>query len=92
MAKNSVIISVSISKEEAEFIDEKNLSASELIQSKIQEQMRLYGEFNSVNANLQARIEAYQGELQKINAYLDHLDKFNDFQAWKRSWEENKQN
>lgn len=71
MARNTEVISVSIMKDQLAFIDNQNLSASELIQEKIIEQMKLWQTYHGNIEKLQTAKEYLEHELQMIHEFLD---------------------
>jgi len=83
MVKDSVIISVSCSKRQSEFLDEKKLSSSELFQEIINEKIKLFEQFNSDNAAMVRRLESMQTEIGIIHQYLDEIGKFDEFRKWR---------
>lgn len=87
--KNCQIISVSITKEQAEFLDNNNFSSSELIQQKINEQMRLFESFKGEKADLLEKIGALQRYMQKMSEYLNEIEKYDEFLKWKNERGEN---
>lgn len=83
MAKNSIIMSVSVPKDQAEFLDEQNLSPSDLIQEKILEQKRIFDTYNQEKAKLVRNIEAMQKEMELIHTFLDEIQKDKDYYKWR---------
>lgn len=83
MAKNSVIVSVSIPQEHARFLDEKGLSPSELIQEKIMEQKKIFDALDKEKEVLKRNILNYQSLIQEMYAYLDLIDKTHEYSKWR---------
>jgi hypothetical protein len=86
MSKNSTVISVSIDREQAMFLDDQSLSASALIQEKIEEQKRLFEQFNNKNGMLVKNVQSLQEEIGIIHHFLDEIGKFDDFRKWRGSY------
>jgi len=83
MAKNSIILSVSVSKQEATFLDEMQLSPSLLIQEKINENMRAFRVLATEKLAFQKKIEGIEKEMQKMYTYLDTIGKFKEWCAFR---------
>jgi len=83
MVKNSVVLSVSISKEEATFIDEKKLSASSMLQAKIQEQKEIFEKFRTETSILHQNILRLQKELELQGTFLEEIKKFEEYAKWR---------
>ena len=83
MTKNSTIISVSIDKAQAEFLDTQDLSASALFQEKINEQIRLFETFNNKNNRLVNNIRSLTEEIGLIHHFLDEQGLFENFRKWR---------
>jgi len=83
MPKNSTVISVSITKENANFLDEQQLSPSELIQEKINEQKRIYDTYHLEKEKLIRIKEVLEKEVQLMNEFLDYINKSDDWRKWR---------
>lgn len=83
MAKNSVIISVSIPKDQAEFLDTTELSPSDLIQEKILEQKRSWDAYHQEKAKILRNLESLQKEIGIHFKFLDETGKFDEFRKWR---------
>ena len=83
MVKNSMIISVSIDKEMAEFLDSTNLSPSDLIQEKILEQKRIFDSYNQEKEKLLKNLQSIQQEVGNLHQFIEELGKFEDFRKWR---------
>lgn len=86
MAKNTQIISVSMPREHAEFLDAKGLSASALIQEKINEQIRLFEQYNRESVRLHENMQALAKEIGILHQFLEEIGKFEDFRKWRGSY------
>lgn len=84
MVRNSQIVSVSISKEQSDFIESVGLSASSLLQEAIDSQMLASAQLRKERDVLQDRIRGYQLLLEKAFAFLDfkNIDQA-EFNNWK---------
>jgi len=78
-----MILSVSISKSEAEFLDNQNLSPSELLQEKIQEQKRIFDQFINDKNKLHNNIKGLQEEIAKMGEFLELIEKDKDYFQWR---------
>jgi len=85
MAKNSVIISVSVDRKQAEFLDDKNLSPSDLIQQKINEQIALFESYNKESNVLRSNIQSLHEEIGNLHSFIDVLGKFDEYRKWRGS-------
>lgn len=83
MVKNSVIISVSITKEQAEWLDKVQFSASEIIQEGILHKMELYNQYNQEKAKLIGNIEGLQKILAERSTYLEEKGLMDEFIKWR---------
>lgn len=85
MSKNSQIVSVSMPKEFAEFLDEHELSPSELLQRSIEEQMQLWKRFHTESGKLTAENERLYGFQQDLLQYIESISKTDDFLKWRQT-------
>lgn len=83
MAKNSVIISVSITKEQAEWLDMVGLSASEIIQEGILNKMEIYNKVNQEKTKLIANIDGLQKIINERITYLEEKGLNDEFNKWR---------
>lgn len=79
-----MIISVSIDKEQAEFLDSTNLSPSDLIQEKINEQRRIFDTVNQEKAYLLRNIQNLQAMLKDYSEFLELNEMFEKFTQWRK--------
>lgn len=79
-----MIISVSIDKEMAEFLDSTNLSPSDLIQEKIREQRRIFYTVNQEKEYLLRNIQNLQALLKDYSDFLELNDMFDRFTQWRK--------
>lgn len=83
MAKNSTIITVSVPKEFASFMDEHELSPSEILQRAIEEQMQLWKRYHTEVGKLNESINAMQGLQKDLFGYLENIEKTDEFLKWR---------
>lgn len=83
MVKNSVIISVSVPKEQAEWLDMVEMSASEVIQEGILNKMELYDKYNQEKSKLIGNIENLQKEIGHLCEYLEVQSKYDEYRKWR---------
>jgi len=83
MAKNSVIISVSIPKDQAEWLDMVELSPSEILQSAIYTKMEMWNQYNQEKAKLIGNIEGLQKILAERITYLEEKGLVDEFVKWR---------
>lgn len=86
MVKNSVIISVSCSRRQAQFLEEKNLSSSELFQESINEQINNFERFNSDNAQLVRKCDSLSQEIGILHQFIEQAGKFEEFRKWRGTY------
>lgn len=67
----SCIISVSISKDQREFLDSTNNSPSELLQRSINQEMATYKNASALIKKLEGNIALYQKELTLMTSFLE---------------------
>lgn len=85
MAKNSMILSVSIPVELANFLDEQNLSPSELLQDKIREVKLVFDKYNNDAGKILRVRDQLEALLQEKNAFLDYAGLTESFIKWRNS-------
>lgn len=85
MAKNSMILSVSIPVELANFLDEQNLSPSELLQDKIREVKLVFDKYNNDAGKILRVRDQLEALLQEKNAFLDYAGLTEAFIKWRNS-------
>lgn len=83
MAKNTIILSVSIRKEQAEWLDEVGLSTSSLLQSAIDEKMEIWQTYNNDKQKLIQNMQHLQKMLEEKGDYLSEKGLFDDYVAWR---------
>jgi len=84
MVKNTVVISVSIPIEDANFLDSSGISPSGIFQDKIKEIRIVHDANKAETAKLQKNIEAYQKRMVDFNQYLEEKGlKPEDFYTWR---------
>lgn len=81
--KNSMILSVSVNKTDAEFLDEAELSPSQLIQEAIAARKLIWEAHKSDRAHLLAKIEALSAYLSSATGFLNQIGKYDDFEKWR---------
>ena len=84
MVKDSVIVSVSMSKQEAEFLDSMQLSPSKLIQEKILEQKRVFDVVNQEKEYLLRNIHDMQSLNKDYTDFLEMNQMFDKFTQWRK--------
>lgn len=86
MTKNSVILTVSIPKEQSMFLDEHDLSPSELLQRTIDEQIDLFKKYHTEIGKAMQQIQKFQEELTIMHQFLEEIGKFEDFRKWRGTY------
>jgi hypothetical protein len=85
MVKNSMILSVSVSKQEAEFLDIQGLSPSELLQEKILEQKRIFDIVEVEKNKIYSNFKRLEKLVQDMNEFLELSGKADDFLKWRNT-------
>jgi hypothetical protein len=89
MAKNSVIISVSITKEQAEWLDLTKESPSEYLQREIATRMQLWNTQHQEIDKYKQNIESLQKLLSERTDFLEEkglIDEFVDYHSNKQKY------
>ena len=76
------IISISLTKEQSDFLSEKKISPSGIFQEKVIEIMQRFKQFEKFDA----RIQSLQDEAKVFYRYLEQISKFEDFLKWRRDY------
>lgn len=80
-----MILSVSIPVELANFLDEQNLSPSELLQDKIREVKLVFDKYNNDAGKILRVRDQLEALLQEKNAFLDYAGLTEAFIKWRNS-------
>lgn len=83
MPRNSVIASVSISKEQDEFACAHKLSLSDLLQTAITEQILIFERYSSDIKKLELAIKAKDGLQSELFKFLELNDLTEKFLKWR---------
>ena len=83
MSRNTEIISVSITKEQAKWLDMSGFGGSELIQDAINEKIELYNKFNQETVKLTNNILSLQKEISVMCEYIELQGKFDEYRKWR---------
>jgi len=83
LVRKSEIISVSITKEQVEFLALHNFSPSELLQDKIIEQKKIFENFQTSKNQFLMNIRALQNEIEKHSEFLDNKGLWDEFCLWR---------
>ena len=76
-----VIVSCSIDSEEKRFLEEKKLSASELLQGSIQEAIRNHSLGEQERRQLEKSVQIWKGNYDKARDFIEAKGLFEDFIA-----------
>lgn len=85
MANNTQIMSVSCPKVLVEFLEEAELSPSELFQDAIIEKKQLWDNLNKEKLKLIGNIERLQALVQSYISFLELKNLNNEYLSWKNS-------
>ena len=83
MVKNSTILTISITKEQEEFINRINRSPSEIIQKGINEEMDLYKRYHTEIGELNSNIDRLLKFQQELLQFLEEIGKSDEFRRWR---------
>ena len=83
MTKNCTIITVSIPKEQSSFLDEQDLSPSELLQHTILEQMDLWKRYHTEIGKINGANEQLISLQKDLFEFLEQIGRSDDFLKWR---------
>ena len=77
------IITVSINEKQKNFLQEAELSPSELIQEKINEKMAQWQVYNTQLGKVIRVKDSLEQEMWKMHEFLDYIGKSKDYSTWR---------
>lgn len=84
MVRNTITLSVSIPIQQSEWIDKRNMSASELLQDAIKEKQRLWESYNTEIEQIKGNVKILQRMIEERGDYLSDKGLESDFIEWRK--------
>lgn len=86
MSKKSVVMSVSMPIELAEFLNISELSPSTLLQERIKQEKQLWERYNDEKTKLIVRNENLVKQIKELFAFIDTKELFDEYRKWRGSY------
>jgi hypothetical protein len=83
MAKNCTILTVSVPKDQSSFLDDHNLSPSELLQRSIAEQMDLWTKYHTEIGKIVKSNEQLLKLQTDLFEFIEEMGKTDEFLKWR---------